>query len=118
MLDQNHKPVNVSQEKWRDWNIVSIQGAFVIRSINEVRNVLNEIEKNPMPHIALDFLRISFVDSSAISVMVNLHNRLHDVNGKLVMFGLNKDTQDVITICGIDKIIQVFQTRAEFEESC
>jgi len=117
MDNSNRKAVNIYTDKWQDWHIVSIEGAFVLTRLDNVRPVFETLGKSPTPQIALDFSRLFIFDSSAITVLVNLYKRLKEVQGKLVIFAPNDDIQNILSIAGLDKVIPVFLTRADFEES-
>ncbi len=110
--------MNVSTEKWNMWDIVAIDGAFVVRVLTDIRQVFEEIESNPNPHVALDFTNVSYLDSSAISLLLNYQKRLKDAEGKIVIFGPSKDIQDIFSIVNFEDYVPILLTRAEFESSC
>ncbi len=117
MPNQNHKLLSITTEKWHRWHIITIEGAFVIRELNKIRSVFDEVESDNMSRVALDFTKVSYLDSSAITVILNFRQRLKDRQGRLVIFGLSEDTESIITIAGLDSVIDVFSTREEFENS-
>jgi anti-anti-sigma factor len=110
-------PVKISSEVWNSWNIISIEGKFVIKFVAEIRKVLEPIKEQAVPKIALDLSKTTHLDSSAMTLMLNYQNRLKEKKGGMVVFGANEDIMGIITIIGFDSFVPIFRTRADFENS-
>ena len=110
-------PVKISSEVWNSWNIIAIEGKFVIKFVAEIRKVLEPIKEQETPKIALDLSKTTHLDSSAMTLMLNYQNRLKEKKGGMVVFGANEDIMGIITIIGFDSFVPIFRTRADFENS-
>ena len=110
-------PVKISSEVWNSWNIIAIEGKFVIKFVAEIRKVLEPIKEQAAPKIALDLSKTTHLDSSAMTLMLNYQNRLKEKKGGMVVFGANEDIMGIITIIGFDSFVPIFRTRADFENS-
>jgi anti-anti-sigma factor len=108
--------MKISTEKWQSWNIVTIEGKFVIKFVAEIRKVLETMKDGPSPKIALDLTKTTHLDSSAMTLMLNFQSRLKERNGGMALFGANDDIRGIITIVGFDSFVPIFQTRADFEQ--
>ena len=110
-------PVKISSEVWNSWNIIAIEGKFVIKFVSEIRKVLEPIKAQETPKIALDLSKTTHLDSSAMTLMLNYQNRLKEKKGGMVVFGANEDIMGIITIIGFDSFVPIYRTRADFERS-
>jgi anti-anti-sigma factor len=110
-------PIKVSAESWNSWNIVAIDGKFVIKFVAEIRKVLEPLKEQQTPKIALDLTNTTHLDSSAMTLMLNYQNRLKEKQGGLVVFGVNEDIMGIITIVGFDSFVPIYRSRADFERS-
>jgi anti-sigma B factor antagonist len=109
--------IKISTEKWRSWNIVKIEGKFVIKFIAEIRKAFEAVKDDPSPKIALDLSQTTHLDSSAMTIMLNFQNRLKEKNGGMALFGANEDILGIITIVGFDSFVPIYRTRQDFERS-
>lgn len=107
----------VSAEPWNSWNIVAIDGKFVIKFVAEIRKVLEPLREKPCPQVALDLTKTTHLDSSAMTLMLNYQNRLKEKQGGLVVFGANEDIMGIVTIVGFDSFVPIYRSRADFERA-
>ncbi len=110
--------MNISTEKWNMWDIVGIDGAFVVRVLNDIRKVFEKVERNQNPCVALDLTNTSYIDSSAITLLLNFQKRLGNAQGKLVIFGPSEDIQGIFSIVNLEESVNIFSSRSEFESTC
>ncbi len=108
--------MKISTEKYGKWQIVTIEDSFVVKHLNEIKKVLEPIEKRGVFHIAINLSKTTYIDSSAITVMLNFQKRLEKVKGDLVIFNANQDISDIFSIINLDNFIKIFPTRSEFEK--
>ncbi len=110
--------MNITTKKSKDWDLLVLDGKFVVKQLMNIRVVLNEIEnREKSPKIAFDLSKTSYIDSSAITAMLNLQKRLGEKNGNFVLIGPNEDITDILSIVGFDKLIPIFPTHQDFERS-
>lgn len=109
--------MNIDKEKLKDWYILIISGKFVIKNLTSIRKAFEDLEKTGISKVALDLSRVTHLDSSAITILLNYHKRLKTNNGILVIFGPSDDIMNIFSIVGFDNTVQVFPTRKDFEQS-
>ncbi len=109
--------IKISTEKWHSWNIIKIEGKFVIKFVAEIRKAFETVKDGPSPKIALDLSQTTHLDSSAMTLMLNFQNRLKEKNGGMALFGANEDIMGIITIVGFDSFVPIYRTREDFERS-
>lgn len=113
----NKPAVTISLEDFNSWQIVSISGALIVRALNDIRTILDAVENKTRAKIALDFTRTSYIDSSAITLLINLHQRIRAQDGQLVLFGPNRETGNIFSLVKIDCIIPIYKNREDFEKA-
>ena len=55
----------------------------------------------------LDFGEVSFVDSSGIAVVINALRNMSQIEGRLVLTGINPQPLRVFRASGIDKLVEI-----------
>ena len=55
----------------------------------------------------LDFSEVTFIDSSAIAVVINTMRRMTQIEGQLFMTGLAEQPMRVFRTSGIDKLVRI-----------
>jgi anti-anti-sigma factor len=100
----------ISTRRWKKWQIIAISGRFIIKNLFQIRNVFNEAERNSEKFVAIDLSTTTYLDSSAITIMLNFHKRCTEKGGNLVIFGLNQDIEEIISIVGVDKVVTMVKT--------
>jgi anti-anti-sigma factor len=108
-------PVKITVEQWNSWNIVSIEGKFVVKFVAEIRKALEPLKERANPQIVLDLTKTTHLDSSAMTLMLNYQNRLTEKQGELAVYGVNEDIMGIITIVGFDSFVPIYHSRSDFE---
>lgn len=108
MINKNNDTEDsVSRIKWNKWSVITISGRFAVKYLLKIKRVFEEAEHNSGPFVAIDLRPATYLDSSAITIMLNFHRRCTEKGGNLVLFGLNQDIESILSIVGIDKIIPI-----------
>lgn len=55
----------------------------------------------------LDFSEVSFVDSSGIAVVINALRAMTQIEGHLILAGINQQPMRVFRASGIDKLVEI-----------
>ncbi len=107
--------MDIVAAKWKGWNILAIQGDFVVQYLVRVRKYLETFSHLKNPKVAIDLTNATYVDSSAITLMLNYNRRLMSLNGVAVVCGTSKDVKDIFAIVGFERGVKVFETREQFK---
>lgn len=100
----------ISTKRWKKWLIITISGRFIVKNLFKIRNIFDEAERNSEQFVAIDLSTTTYLDSSAITIMLNFHKRCGEKGGNLLVFGLNQDIEEIISIVGVDKVITMVKT--------
>lgn len=111
-------PVDLSAvvEKQREWHIVVLTGKFVVKTITQVRKIIDSILSRKTLNIALDLTRVTQIDSSALTVMLNLQKQLQQKNGCVALIGPNELIKETLFMVGFNLAVPIYHTRSEFEQ--
>jgi anti-anti-sigma factor len=108
--------MNISTEKFNNWHIVSIEGEFVVKDLVEVRVAFNSFIEDIGAKVALDLSKTNYIDSSAVTSILNFHGRLNAKSGQLMIFSPNTQVKEVFNIINLKNTVKVFNSRSDFEE--
>jgi len=72
---------------------------------------IQELTRNNQNRIVLDMSKITYLDSSAIGVMVGCHGSLRTARGQLRLAGVTSRVAAVFRMTGVDKLLSLDPTR-------
>ena len=72
-----------------------------------IQAIAAKIEAYTPELCVLDFGEVSFVDSSGIAVVINALRNMTQIEGKLVLTGINTQPMRVFRASGIDKLVEI-----------
>ncbi len=100
--------MNVTRRAVNDWQVLKLDGRFVVKTLMDVRKEIDAIEAEGNLHkVAFDMTDTNYLDSSALTVMINLINRLKPNDGTFVICNPNKDVAEVLSIVGFDHMAKI-----------
>jgi anti-anti-sigma factor len=109
--------MDLSNSSFGEWQIVSINGKFVMKAVPYFRKYIENLEKEGSRIIAVDLSGTTHLDSSAIASLMQYSRQLVEKNGKLVIFGANEDITGIINIVGLDCTMPFYKTKSDFIKS-
>ena len=72
-----------------------------------IQAIAAKIEAYTPELCVLDFGEVSFVDSSGIAVVINALRNMTQIEGRLVLTGINAQPMRVFRASGIDKLVEI-----------
>ncbi len=57
--------------------------------------------------LCLDFMQVSFMDSSGIGLVMGRYKLMHAIGGRLRVRGVNKSTMKVMKLAGLDLLAKI-----------
>jgi anti-anti-sigma factor len=99
------------------WFIMSVAGKFVVKNLAQIRMAFDEAEKNNESFLAVDLSETTLLDSSALSVLINLNKRVAEKGGKLILLGPNQEISEMFEVVGFNKIIPVYNSIQHYLQS-
>jgi anti-anti-sigma factor len=109
--------MDVKNTEWNGWNVLTIVGEFVVKNLMLIREQLDAIEKAGCKKVAFDLEKVTYIDSSAITLLLNYHKKTAAKNVCMVIFGASEDVKSIFSIVGLDNSIKLYASREAFEKS-
>lgn len=72
-----------------------------------IQAINSKIEAYAPKYCVLDFQEVTFMDSSGIAVVINALRNMTQIDGKLILSGLNNQPMKVFQTSGIDKLVEI-----------
>ena len=72
-----------------------------------IHTIRTKIEAYTPNVCVLDFLDVTFMDSSGIAIVINSLRTMSQIGGKLILSGLKPQPRKVLLTSGIDKLVEV-----------
>lgn len=99
LLVQSIKDVTVVQ-----FQESAILDALMIQEISEELNHL--VEAQHQQKLLLDFMKVKFLSSSALGILVTLRKKVDANKGDLVICGMNPELRKVFKITNLEKLFK------------
>lgn len=96
------------------WQLVRLAGKFTVKNIALVKHHFEASEKAVLPKVVIDMSKVSQLDSSAITILINFQRRIIQKGGMLVLLAMAADIFEIFSIVGIDKTFRICTTFDEF----
>ncbi len=81
---------------------------LVISQINEKLSEL--VEADPQPRLLLDFKNVEHMSSAALSVLIDISNKIKQRKGKLVLTNIQPQIFEVFKITRLNKLLNIQST--------
>jgi len=91
-----------------------LQGEFSAKNIKEVKDAVGEALSVGHVQIAFDLEKTTFIDSTAIGLIMNIHKKLLNKDGEVYLVAIPPDQRDSLNTSGI---LQVIPHYSNFEEA-
>ena len=63
--------------------------------------------------IYLDFLRIDYLSSAGMRLLLSIAKKLKTKKGALVLFSIGEEVMEIIKLAGFEKILLIFETEQD-----
>ncbi len=101
--------MNVTQEKIEKAVVMHLAGRFDFGAKKTFKDSLDEAMKEGVP-IVLDFGQVSFVDSSALGLLVIAHQTLKSRKISFSLVNPQTYVRQVLDLANVAKMIPIYQT--------
>lgn len=91
--------------------IVKLTGEIDHHNSDTCRQEIDkEINSRPVKNIIFDFKDLEFMDSSGIGMLLGRYKIITGLNGKMMIASPKNQIEKIISVSGINKIIDVYET--------
>ena len=93
--------------------LVELSGEVDLYTAPRFKADLLELIESGVDAVVVDLSRVTFIDSTALGVIIGGVKRMRERDGRLVIVAGSRPVVRILDITGLDKVLTVFDTRAE-----
>jgi anti-sigma B factor antagonist len=93
--------------------LVEVSGEVDIYTAPRLKDEIVTLIDEGAANMVVDLSKVTFIDSTALGVLIGGIKRVHTVGGELVMVAESRPVQKILAITGLDKVFVVCATRDE-----
>ena len=97
------------------WQIVAVEGELDLSTSSRFREALTELV-DASPRVAIDLRAVTFMDSTALGVVVAAMKRARERDGELALIGPTGSPRKVLSITALDQIMRIVDDPSELSE--
>ena len=94
----------------RELALVSVSGELDLYTAERVRSGIDEADAVGADTVVIDLSEISFIDSTALGVLVQESKRLEGRGHSLVLVTNDPRTRRVLEVTGLDRVLSTYAT--------
>jgi anti-sigma B factor antagonist len=94
-------------------SVVNVEGELDLASAPSLKWTLADVFGAGASQVVLDLLRVTFIDSTALGVLVGVHRNL-DAGSRLAIACSHPDVLNIFELTGLDTTFEIFSS---FEEA-
>mgnify|MGYP005838826089 CR=1 FL=1 len=91
--------------------LVSVRGEVDIYTAPRFKESLLELLDSGVSRVVVDLSEVTFIDSTALGVLIGGVRRLHDRDGRLSLVVASRPVERVLTVTGLDRVFAIHPTR-------
>jgi anti-sigma B factor antagonist len=89
-------------------SILDLEGEIDLYKSPEVRTEIGKLITKKNKSVAINFQKVSYIDSSGLATMIDAFQKIRAYGGKLALISLNKPVRSVFEVARLDKFFQIF----------
>jgi len=96
-----------------DRHVLAVRGEIDLFTAPELKRVLTECIENGQVRIVIDLTETTFLDSTALGVLIGAVKRLRSRDGALAIVNVDENISKIFEVTGLDQIFTIVATREE-----
>jgi anti-sigma B factor antagonist len=92
-------------------HVVAVRGEIDLFTAPELKKTLADAIENGATRVVVDLSETTFLDSTALGVLIGAVKRLRQRDGQLVIVNTDPNIQKTFEITGLDQIFTIADTR-------
>ena len=81
----------------------------------KILKTVNKLLDKGYTFLALDFKEVSYINSTFIAILANIHNRVKRQNGLVVLYNLNANILDVLDVTNLTRVFTIVPNEDSLE---
>jgi anti-sigma B factor antagonist len=93
--------------------LVELTGEVDIYTAPRFKEDLVAVIDDEAVDVIVDLAGVTFIDSTALGVLISGVKRLHEVDGRLLIVATTRPVVRILAITGLDKVLNVYPSRED-----
>ena len=105
--------MEIAIDKERNYTILKIKGDVDLYSSPQVRKQILALANKKHANILVDFLEVTYMDSSGVATLVEALQLTNKNGGKLRLFNLGQPIKDVFELSRLDRVFEIYDNEEQ-----
>jgi len=97
--------------------VITLVGEVDIYTAPRFKECMLELLDGGAERLLVDLSGVSFIDSTALGVLIGGLRRVHDADGRMALIVTTSAVERVLNITGLDRVFEIHATRAAAVEA-
>ena len=89
-------------------NVLSLEGQIDLNVSAKVTDTLNELIKDKPARLVVDLSRVTYIDSSGLTVLVNATRDVEDYGGIFMLAGVREEVRPILETARLENYFLIF----------
>ena len=107
MEPKEREPLEIEVQQTESRTLVMLAGELDVSTASHLYAALSDLELTDTRNVILDLAKVTFMDSTGLSVIVTEHKRLNHVNGTLTIFSPPSSIRRLFEITGLTATLDI-----------
>lgn len=103
--------LSISTERYVAGAIVRVVGRMDVNNADQLETVVEEQFEDGQSVLVFDLTDLSYISSSGLRVLLKAARDSACLGGKSVFFGLCRDVATVLSVRGLDRVLDIFDNQ-------
>lgn len=100
--------MQVTEREVNGLTVVDLEGRFDFSSRREFKDTMERLQQNGVRHVVLNLDKVTFIDSSALGLLVVAHQNFKLRQGRISLAQPQTYVRQILDLANIPKMIPVF----------
>jgi anti-sigma B factor antagonist len=91
--------------------LIELSGEVDLYTAPRFKDDLIALIDEGVARIVIDLSQVTFIDSTALGVIIGGVKRLHERDGSLALVAVSRPVVRILDITGLDRVLTIFDTR-------
>lgn len=105
--------MELKKRQMNDVVVLELEGRFDTHTAPPVRELLQEITRQKPAHVVVNLEKVPFVDSTALSTLVEGMKRSRQLEGDLRLCNLQQPVRMIFELTRLDRAFEIFSAETE-----
>lgn len=93
--------------------ILRLDGRLDAATVPILERKINSLINEKRYMIYLDFLRLDYLSSAGMRLLLSVSKKLKTKKGVLVLFSIGEEVMEIIKLAGFERILLIFETEQD-----